>query len=442
MLKKRKFSIVLLLLIIGLSIYYLTIAYRLMLNHSPDELLRYKIPLYIYNHGALPVGTNKEVMLAFGNYSYAYYPQLLGGFLSALFMKIMAFFSTKSSLLVFAARWTSVLMGALSVYYIAKSCKILTKNNLLSYAIVIIVGLLPQFVYLSAYVNNDIIVIAGVSIMIYALILATEKVWCYRSAVTFALGVVICLLGYLNSIPFVFLGICYAFILLGIQVKSREITLESGIKVAIVALIIVLITTSPLYIRNYSLYHDFTGTKAFDDAYHRWLKSGGGQTMAPYPGSIVKMIFDSKWIVTTFKSMVCLFGYMSIETKTGYYIFYLLFFYTGLLFFIALLNAKGSKNRTSNKVKLLFNGLMFLGIVLTILLSMYRSVTTDYQPQGRYILTVLPIISIWWVEGMNKFEIYSGVRAKYLSYVAILFYMLVSIVCVFHYVMFNPMLVG
>lgn len=190
------------------------------------------------------------------------------------------------------------------------------------------------------------------------------------------------------------------------------------------------------------MYHDFTGTKAFDDAYHRWLKSGGGQTMAPYPGSIVKMIFDSKWIVTTFKSMVCLFGYMSIETKTGYYIFYLLFFYTGLLFFIALLNAKGSKNRTSNKVKLLFNGLMFLGIVLTILLSMYRSVTTDYQPQGRYILTVLPIISIWWVEGMNKFEIYSGVRAKYLSYVAILFYMLVSIVCVFHYVMFNPMLVG
>ena len=77
-LKKKNYDLTLLLIIMALMVYYLIIAYNLLFNKNPDELLRYKIPLYIYRHGALPVGTNKEVMLPFGNFSYAYYPQLLG----------------------------------------------------------------------------------------------------------------------------------------------------------------------------------------------------------------------------------------------------------------------------------------------------------------------------------------------------------------------------
>lgn len=434
----KKNGLILILLI--LFLYYLVIAYNLKLNGSPDELLRYKIPLYIYNHGTLPIGTDKAVMLPFGNYSYAYYPQLLGGILSAFFMKVMALFSVRSSLLVFAARWTSVVMGIVTVYCVGKSCRLLTKNNYLSCVMAIIVGLLPQFVYLTAYVNNDIIAIAGVSIIIYALLLATKNIWNYKFAIFLTIGIIICLLGYLNSVPFILFGICYAFFILVVQIKDKKITINFGVKIVVVAITIVLICALPLYVRNYYLYHDFTGAGAFSDAYQRWLNEGGQPTMVPYHGNLRDMIFNSDWIVTTFKSSVCLFGYMNVIPKTIYYIFYLLFFYTGLFLNGALLNI--NKDNKSKKLNVVFNFLMFMGLILTIFLSMYRSVTTDYQPQGRYVLTILPIIAIWWIEGIVKLEEISNLKIRVSIYIAVVIYVIVSVVCILHYVLFNSMIIG
>ena len=440
-LKKKNYDLTLLLIIMALLVYYLIIAYNLLFNKNPDELLRYKIPLYIYRHGALPVGTNKEVMLPFGNFSYAYYPQLLGGILSSIFMKIMSLFSTKPTLLVFAARWTSSIFGIITVYFTAKSCKLLTNKRILSYAAAVIIGLLPQFTYLSAYVNNDVIAIAGVSILIFSLIIATKRKWNYKVAVLFAGGIIVCLLGYLNSIPFVLLGICYAIFTIVNQYKTGEVSGKSAMKIVGLSIVIVLLFASPLYIRNYCLYHDFTGAKAFNDANQRWLISTGKQTMNPYNGSIIRMMLDSNSMVTTLKSTVSLFGYMSVTPKVGYYIFYLLFFYTGILFKIVL--TKINLDNTT-KLKKIFDILMLLGVILTICLSIYRSATTDFQPQGRYILTIFPIIVIWWIEGINKFSILlvNNIKIKCYIYIPVICYVVLSLWCVLRYVILNPLLVG
>ena len=422
-----------------LLVYYLIVAYKLKLNVSPDELLRYEIPLYIYQHGTLPVGTDKAVMLPYGNYSYAYYPQLLGGVLSALFMKVMSLFSTDPKLLLFAARWTSALMGIVTVYCVVQTCRLFTKNNFLSNMSAVVVGLLPQFVYLSAYVNNDIVAIAGVSIMIYALTLATKSNWNYKNSLVLALGIIICLLGYLNSVPFVLVGIGYAIFLLVEQIRNKKLLFKYGIWILVVAVIVVIVCVAPLYIRNYYLYHDFTGARVFSAAYQRWLDGGGKTTMHPYSSGIIKLIFNTDWIVTTFKSMVSLFGYMNVFPKLGYYIFYLLFFYTGLLFNIVLLSKEKSKD-TKTKI---FNCLMLIGVLLTIFLSMYRSVTTDYQPQGRYVLTVLPIFIIRWTTGMNKLR--ESSRPKYSAFLyttLITVYAIISLTCVIHYVVLNSILIG
>lgn len=436
--KRKGYNLSLSIILSLLLIYYLIIAYKLLLDRSPDELLRYKIPLYIYKHGSLPVGTNKEVMLPFGNYSYAYYPQLLGGILSSVFMKIMSLFSTRPVLLVFAARWTSAIFGVITVYFVAWSCKLLTQRNTLSYAAAVIVGVLPQFAYLSAYVNNDIIAIAGVSIIVFSLIVATKRKWNYKVAALFATGTTICLLGYLNTVPFVFIGICYAVFLIVNQCKLGEIPRNLAIKIIVFSVVIILIFVLPLYIRNYYLYHDFTGAKAFNNAYHRWLANGGNQTMAPYNGSIIKMMLNSGWIVTSFKSMVSLFGYMSVSTKSGYYVFYLIFLYTGILFKLILPSKDFSCSQT------VFDILMLIGTVLTLFLSMYRSVTTDFQPQGRYILTIFPIIVIWWMEGINKLSILlnDGLMFRCYVYISIEVYIAISLWCTLRYIVLNPLLVG
>ncbi len=118
---------------------------------------------------------------------------------------------------------------------------------------------------------------------------------------------------------------------------------------------------------------------------------------------------------------------------------YLLFFYTGLFLNGALLNI--NKDNKSKKLNVVFNFLMFMGLILTIFLSMYRSVTTDYQPQGRYVLTILPIIAIWWIEGIVKLEEISNLKIRVSIYIAVVIYVIVSVVCILHYVLFNSMII-
>lgn len=423
----------LLFVMLFLLIYYLIIAYNIKLNRSPDELLRYKIPLYIFNHGQLPIGTNKEVMLPFGNYSYAYYPQLLGGIISAGFMKIFSLFTANSRFLIFAARLTSVFFGLVAVYFTALSTKMITNSKKWATIAGLLAGMLPQFSYLSAYVNNDIIAIAGVSIILYSVISASQNKWNYKNALIFAIGVVICLLGYLNSIPFVLFGGIYAIYTLVVQIKRQIVDKRKGLYIVISALLVIFLLAFPFYLRNYYLYHDFMGNQAFIHAYNHWIAGGGRPTMHPFQKSMFVMLLKSDWLKTTYKSMIGMFGYYEYFLGSACYIFYLLFFYTGFLFEFF--------NERANTWKNNLNILLIFSVIFTVLLSAYRSQTTDYQPQGRYILTILPVLLIWCVEGFKWLSKKANGKERKLLYGSIGLYTLISFVSILHYVILNPMMV-
>lgn len=51
---------------------------------GPDGGMRYVLPNFIYEHGRLPTGYETQVQ---GNWSYAFYPQLLGALMSACFLE-------------------------------------------------------------------------------------------------------------------------------------------------------------------------------------------------------------------------------------------------------------------------------------------------------------------------------------------------------------------
>lgn len=438
--KIKTFSLFFITLIFILFLYLVT-ALFLKFNVSPDEELRYKIPLYIFQHGSLPVGTNKEVMLPYGNYSYAYYPQLLGGIISAFFMKIVSIFSHSKVLLLFAARWTSVLFGIITSIFVSLTVEKLKHSWLLSWFAFVLVAFLPQLAYLSVYVNNDIIAIAGVSIILYALVSSTVDIWKVKYGILLAVGIDVCLLGYLNSIPFVIVGIIYSFILIVHQVKTKQLTFKTAFRITTISILIVLFITLPFFIRNYLLYQDFTGATAFTKAYNRWLAGGGKQTMFPYHHNIVNMLYSSDWIITTFESSIGLFGYMNIKIKSGFYIFYLLFIYSGLQFLI-LSKLKKKEKKISISFLDVLNLLMLFAVIATIFLSAYRSVTTDFQAQGRYIMTILPIISVWICEGfyvMTKHWLNLKLKPTILT-IAIV-YVFIGIVIFTRYILINPVLV-
>lgn len=414
--------------IILLTAFYLFLAYHLPLSSNPDEVLRYKNPLFIYEHGYLPSGYDKRVMLPFGNYSYAFYPQWLGALISAFFMKIVSFFSTNSHILLFAGRWTSVLFGTVTVIFTGMASKKIFYSKRIALFSASLVAFLPQLVYLSSYVNNDIIAIAGVSIILYALVGAQVDGWSFRYAVIFSLGCICDLLGYLNSLPFVFFGLIYGLFTLIMQNKEGKVGKKQALKYMLCGIIIVLIVVLPFFIRNYLLYKDLLGTKIFNQRYETWIKNGGYATLFPFHGSWSQLLFHSVWFKSTTMSSIGLFGYMNIVMRPYLYDVYYLLFTVGIILFCV-----NFRNERSFSYAKLFHILMFIASLLTIILSLYRSKVTDFQAQGRYIMTIVPILSIWITSGYNSLISRFKIRSVYYPLLTI-GYVLLGIIISYHYI--------
>ena len=373
------------------AVYYLIWAAGLKFNGNPDELMRYLIPKYIYNHGNLPTGYDKEAVYQLGNWSYAFYPQMLGGVLSAFFMKLSAIFTTKY--LVLAARLTSVLAGVVTVAFVGLTLHKIKKDFRLTILGMLLIAFVPQFTYLSSYVNNDIIAVCGVSVIMYALYsgCSTGERWDVRKTILLALGMIICTLGYLNSMGFVLIGgLCFLFSLYR-QHKADRISKKQAVALALALILIVTVVCLPFYLRNALIYHgDLFGMKTFHAQYAKWLQHGGAVLQHPYlgQGSLGQFLTDTNFWLTTQKSFIAYFGYLTVPAGTMIYLFYLVIFSAGIIGYCMKPFVDG------NRSDALPNWGMVIGGVITIALFMYYALFVDIQPQGRYVMEILPFFIV------------------------------------------------
>lgn len=411
--------------------YYLLWAFLLKFNSNPDELMRYMIPKYIYKHGSLPTGYDKEVVYFLGNWSYAFYPQMLGGIISAFFMKIIEFI-LGSKYLVFAARITSVIFGCISVAFVGLTIKKIKSDFKYVICGMLFIGFLPQFTYLSSYVNNDILAVAGVSIIVYALVAGTynNNIWNYGSVVTLSIGFIFCILGYLNSLGFVLSGGIAFLMSVILQCKAKQISKRDALLFILTLILLTTIICLPFYIRNFIIYKgDFFGMSTFHNQYTKWLQNGGKALQFPYKNSagFLSFLNNEQFWFTTFESFVGLFGYLNVRLSSRLYIIYLIIFYTGILgVFI-----KKHDNLKRNKLVIFF---LVMGIILTVAAFAYYALFVDTQPQGRYLMEILPLLAIWSAIGLinvlekifkhTKFAIF----IFFLLYICLNIYILIRIV--------------
>ena len=137
-------------------------------EHAPDEAMRMLIPEYIVSHHTLPNGMEESVRHPLWGFSYALYPYLTA-IISSVFMAITSLFTKSAAALLTAARLTSVLSGTgtlIVVFLIGEELFERRESALLGG---IFVGFLPQFVFLSCYVNNDSFAVFTVALIIYFL---------------------------------------------------------------------------------------------------------------------------------------------------------------------------------------------------------------------------------------------------------------------------------
>jgi len=357
---------------------------------GPDEAMRYIIPNFIFNNGYLPTGYETAIH---GNWSYAFYPQLLGAIISAGFMHIAALFTHDPEWLVRAARLTSVLFGIIAAIFVRRSARLLFEAHkhkaVIGNLAMVLFALLPQITFLSSYVNNDIIALAGISIIFYACLHVYKKGFSTAAAVWYAIGTVFAVLGYLNSYGFVLAGFIYLFVKL-IQRYKLVKNKQNLVKYLLIMAGIPLLLCVPFLIRNAILYDgDIFGLRTFRSEYLSWVDETGVVLQHPYHDSLLALLFGSRWVIETIRTFALgYFSGFSGGVSNTYFRVYYVVAILGIVGLIARLKAF-----RMDKERALFLGFMALGSLITVGLALYYTLEIDYQPQGRYVIYLgIPIV--------------------------------------------------
>ena len=358
-------------------------------NCCPDENMRYDVIRYVFEHNLLPHGGDPAIRNPMWGFSYAFFPYL-SGLVSVLFMKAANLFCSNDSMLIIASRMAVVCFGTINVYYTIKIAHQFF-DGYSKWVFVVLTGTLPQFVFLSSYMNNDMLAMLSVTMMIFYCIEGDRTAWNLKAKIGLTIAVSICLLSYYNAYPFILFSIAF---FVWSHVKNK---LDKNVLIKNVLLIsgLVIIFTGWWFIRNAVLYDgDFLGLKTVEHysnlfAYEH-IKPTNRMTPINRGMSVLGMLFGMKWLALTVMSFIGVFGYMNIYANSWIYLFYGAIFGSGLLGVI--LNWKKTN-------KLFF--FMAIPALITFTLSIYNSYMNGFQPQGRYVMPGLVVILLFVTAGLD-----------------------------------------
>lgn len=362
------------------------------MDGGPDEAMRALLPQAMVNGNLLPSGYDQEVIYSLGNWSYAFYPQMLGAYASAFFMKVAQLLGGSESLVFTSGRFASVLFGLVAVICCERAVRFVTRRTTDSESRARLAGCVattmlafwPQFAFLSSYMNNDIVALCGVSMIVCALVLGMGEGWNYRRSALLGAGVTVSALGYWNSYGFVLMGIVlYLYSCLTQQpleaTRGRLVGVAAGIPAVCVL---------PFFAVNLVRYHDLLGMSAFREAYSRWLADGGEVLQHPYEQGIRSLLLDTDWVLSTTRSFVGFLGYMAVPMP---FIFCLLYLGTAGIGLGAFFSHRREFLATKGSRLIVVGSL--LACVLCVYLSLYYSTRVDLQAQGRYVIyCLIPLI--------------------------------------------------
>lgn len=396
-------------------------------NSCPDELMRYDVIKYVFYYNKLPHGGDPLIINKIWGFSYAFLPYL-SGLISVLFMKFLSIFTTNERALILAARMAVVCFGTVTVYYVIKIANKCFKDKY-KWLFIILICCLPQFVFLSSYMNNDMLALLSIAMMIYYWIEGYEKKWDIKTNIGLAIAVSICLLSYYNAYTFILFSIVF-FIWSNIYNKEDKSTI---FKRFMTVTIIVFILSGWWFIRNGILYHgDFIGMSTMDQYSNIYameeIKPINRLTPLKQGVSVLFMLFNMNWLKETYLSFIGRFGYMNIPIYGWMYLFYTIIIFVGLIFFA--FKAFELKKKKDNKY--VFYICIALAGIITILLSIYRSYKVDLQPQGRYVIECLIPLMMFVTIGFENMCHFIGkkfrINHKKLIFIICILCILISVV--------------
>lgn len=398
--KKHK-SVIIAIFLVCLFCYYFIWTTSQPYNSCPDESMKWDICKYIFKNNKLPRGEEETIRNQIWGISYAFQP-ILTYMIGAGFMKVASIFTMDEFSLVVAARLVSTVSMTLAVYFVIKIAdKLFKDKEIYKILFVVFIAFQPLTAFLASYINNDSTAVLATTMIIYLWILGLESNWKTKHCVLLGLAIGFCTLTYYNAYGYILCSIILCLVsVTSNKMKSKDIWQ----KVLIVGLV-AFAFAGWWFIRNAVLYNgDILGITAQNECGDKYaldkFKPSTRMTVQKEGSSLIYMLFGMKWIAITTRSFVGIFGYHSIVMSHKIYFCYLVIWLVGIVgvlmkFKELFVYKKEEKN------KYLLNYIFVVSIIIPILLSMYYSYASDFQPQGRYIMGIIVPFTYFLVTGIQ-----------------------------------------
>lgn len=399
-----------LLMLLTAFICMMTFAVTQPYGDGPDEINRFKLVEYIYNHGTLPVGDDPEVLIDGYGGSYAFQPMLtyiIDGYL----LRCLRVFEPTLQTRVLISRLVNIFLGCLTALYVKKLSDLLFTNKKTAWAFTLAVVFLPQNLFIHTYVNTDSMGLLSISIVLFALLKGMKDDFSKNSCITLAAGIILCALSYYNCYGIIvcamvffvlyFLKNCRTVnIVSDLREEDSEAKKElpmydykSLLRKGIFISVIVLIGIAWWFIRNAILYDGdilamearaLCAAETCTEAYNPLTRDTYQKLGIP----LMEMVFGTDYFTLVWKSFIAMFGPMLIPTHHYIYMaFRDLFFIAVIGLLIPMKTSVLTWAKASQKW--LVNAVMLLAIIIPVILALYYSYTYDFQPQGRYYLPMV-----------------------------------------------------
>lgn len=398
-------------LIIGLSLLI-----KQPFGNPPDEYNRYLIPRYIAEHGSLPNGYEKSIRIPGYGFSYAFQP-ILPYMLQGYAMRFVSLFTDSDTALLYTARSVNLILGLLTALLVLLLSRKWFRDRRFGRLFAFLATFLPQSIFLHTYVNTDSCCMLSIACMLYGLTLGLEDAFSPRSSLILSLGIILCALSYYNAYGYILSCILLFFVsFLSFSRKKVRFDTRSFFRKGFFISAIVLAGIAWWFIRSAVLYDgDFLGLKTRNacaslyalSEYHpdtrlTWQNQGF---------SLFDMLRDSDFLTLSVLSFIGIYGPMTIITSVWVYRFYKTLFFLGVLLCI-LIPLSAAEQRDAAKenqsthgrkgFRIFYHANMVFCIFMPLFLSLIYSYSTDYQPQGRYLLPALLPLCFYTVRGLEK----------------------------------------
>ena len=380
---------------------------------GPDEINRFKLVEYIYNHGILPVGDDPEVLIDGYGGSYAFQPMLtyiIDGYL----LRALRVLEPSLEMRVYISRLVNVFIGLLTAIYVKKLSDLLFENRKTAWAFTLAVVFLPQNLFIHTYVNTDSMGLLSIAVILFALMKGLKDDFSKSTCVTLAVGIILCALSYYNCYGIVVCAMIFMIAYFCKKFRSENIIdsslptydYKTMLRKSIFISIIVLVGIAWWFIRNAVLYNgDFLAMEAralcaaetCTEAFNPLTRDTYQKLGIP----LKEMVFGTDYFTLVWKSFIAMFGPMLIPTHHYIYMAFRDVFFVAV---VGLLIPMKTSVLTWAKTlqKWLTHGIMMIGIVIPVILALSYSYGYDFQPQGRYYLPMVVPFMYFLVMGVEK----------------------------------------